>query len=59
DFGSIDVFGRSQLTFKGWPVYKFGQDAQRGDNFGVGFPRPGVWPIINPDTPEAPEKEGE
>ncbi|MEO1009652.1 MAG: hypothetical protein AAFX53_00005, partial [Bacteroidota bacterium] len=56
DFGSIDVFGRSQLTFKGWPVYKFGQDAQRGDNFGVGFPRPGVWPIINPDTPEAPEK---
>lgn len=35
-------------------MYYFGQDAQRGDNFGVGFPTAGVWPILNPDTEVAP-----
>ena len=55
DFGTINVFGRSQLTYRGWPVYTFGQDSMRGDNFGVGFPRAGVWPIINQDTEPAPE----
>ena len=58
DFGSIDVFGRQQLTYKGWPLYYFGQDAQRGDNFGVGFPVAGVWPIVNPDTEVAPDAGG-
>ncbi|WP_243414909.1 hypothetical protein [Flagellimonas aquimarina] len=58
DFGSIDVFGRNQLTYKGWPLYYFGQDAQRGDNFGVGFPVAGVWPILNPDTEVAPQATG-
>jgi predicted lipoprotein with Yx(FWY)xxD motif len=54
DFGTIDVFGRTQLTYKGWPLYYFGQDAQRGDNKGVSFPVPGgVWPIANTDTPVA------
>ncbi|WP_245625580.1 hypothetical protein [Flagellimonas eckloniae] len=57
DFGSIDVFGRQQVTYKGWPLYYFGQDAQRGDNFGVGFPAAGIWPILNTDTEEAPEAE--
>ncbi|MEO9513574.1 MAG: hypothetical protein ABJN84_09930 [Flavobacteriaceae bacterium] len=55
DFGSIDVFGSTQLTYKGWPLYYFGQDAQRGDNFGVGFPAAGIWPILNPDIETAPE----
>lgn len=55
DFGTTDVFGRTQLTYKGWPLYYFGQDAQRGDNFGVGFPAAGVWPIVNPDTETAPD----
>ena len=59
DFGSIDVFGRQQLTYKGWPLYYFGQDEARGDNYGVGFPAPGVWPIVNPDTEVAPEPENE
>ncbi len=54
DFGTIDVFGRSQLTYKGWPLYYFGQDVARGDNFGINFPAPGVWPIANVDTPGAP-----
>lgn len=53
DFGSIDVFGRQQITYKGWPLYFFGQDIQRGDNYGVGFPAAGVWPILNQDTQAA------
>jgi len=55
DFASIDVFGQSQITYKGWPLYKFGQDEKRGDNYGVGFPRAGVWPTVNDDTETAPE----
>lgn len=57
DFGSIDVFGRQQLTYRGWPLYHFGQDQGRGDNFGVGFPSAGIWPIANLDTEIAPEPE--
>ncbi len=50
DFGEIDVFGEPQLTFKGWPVYYFGDDTERGDNKGVSYPAAGVWPIINNAT---------
>ncbi len=57
DFGAIAIFGESQLTYKGWPLYTFGGDENRGDNFGVGFPVAGVWPILNPDTENAPEPE--
>ncbi len=57
DFGSIDVFGQAQITYKGWPLYTFGQDENRGDNFGVGFPQAGVWPTVNNDTDPAPEVE--
>lgn len=45
DFGSINVNGRDQLTFKGWPLYFFGQDIARGENQGVSVPAPGVWPV--------------
>lgn len=45
-FGSIDVFGKKQLTFKGWPLYYFGADNQaRGNTKGVSVPTPGVWPV--------------
>lgn len=54
DFGTISVYGRSQLTYKGWPLYYFGQDANRGDNKGISFPAPGVWPIVNVNTTVAP-----
>lgn len=55
DFSSIKVFGRDQLTYKGWPLYYFDQDlATRGLNKGITFPRLGVWPIVNATTPEAP-----
>ncbi len=57
DFGTIDVFGRTQITYKGWPLYYFGQDAARGDNTGISFPAPGVWPIVNVNTTMAPEPE--
>jgi len=54
DFGTINVFGKTQLTYKGWPLYYFGQDAIRGDNKGISFPKPSVWPIVNVDTAMAP-----
>ncbi len=54
DFDTIDVFGRPQLTYKGWPLYYFVQDIARGDNYGVGFPAAGIWPTVNPDTESAP-----
>jgi predicted lipoprotein with Yx(FWY)xxD motif len=54
DFSSIDVYGKTQITYKGWPLYYFGQDLSRGDNKGISFPVPGVWPIANTDTPMAP-----
>lgn len=46
NFKAITVFGKKQLTYKGWPLYYFGQDgAVRGSNKGISFPAPGVWPV--------------
>jgi predicted lipoprotein with Yx(FWY)xxD motif len=53
DFGKIDVFGHEQLTYKGNPLYYFGQDMARGDNKGISYPSPGIWPIVNETTMEA------
>jgi predicted lipoprotein with Yx(FWY)xxD motif len=53
DFGEITVNGSPQLTYKGWPVYYFGGDANKGDTKGVSVPTPGVWPVINENTAEA------
>lgn len=54
-FSTIDVYGKKQLTYKGWPMYYFGQDNQtRGMTKGVSFPKAGVWPILNLDSPVAP-----
>jgi transforming growth factor-beta-induced protein len=45
-FSSIDVHGRKQMTYKGWPLYYFGADGNvRGSNKGVSVPSPGVWPV--------------
>ncbi|MCB0630818.1 MAG: T9SS type A sorting domain-containing protein [Saprospiraceae bacterium] len=52
-FDVIDVFGRQQLTYKGWPLYYFGQDAERGDTKGVSVPQPGVWPVAVAGVEEA------
>ncbi|MGX5820417.1 COG4315 family predicted lipoprotein [Chitinophaga lutea] len=56
DFSTISVFGRKQLTYKGWPLYYFGPDAQvRGKTKGVSVPQPGVWPVITAKTGIAPQ----
>jgi predicted lipoprotein with Yx(FWY)xxD motif len=55
DFGEIDVHGRQQLTFKGWPLYYFGQDVAQGDNKGISFPTPGKWPVVNGNSAAAPQ----
>ena len=46
-FATTTVFGKTQLTYKGWPLYYFGQDGRiRGSNKGVSFPVPGgIWPV--------------
>ncbi len=53
-FSVIDVHGRQQLCYKGWPLYYFGQDnMMRGLNKGVSFPQPGIWPVAQADLPLA------
>lgn len=52
-FAEITVHGKKQLTYKGWPLYYFGQDAARGDTKGIDFPVLGIWPVLNADSPEA------
>jgi len=53
-FSIITVFGKSQLTYNGWPLYYFGQDANiRGANKGISFPSPGIWPVPVKDSPLA------
>ncbi|QNF35510.1 hypothetical protein HUW51_23400 [Adhaeribacter swui] len=54
-FSTTDVFGKKQLTYKGWPLYYFGPDANtRGNNKGVSVPAPGIWPVITKDIAAAP-----
>jgi predicted lipoprotein with Yx(FWY)xxD motif len=54
-FAVIDVFGKKQMTYKGWPLYYFGQDAKRGDTKGVSVgPTPGFWSVLNATTLVAP-----
>lgn len=58
DFNSTTAIaapGHTQITYKGWPLYYFGPDAGvRGATKGVSVPKPGVWPIVYTDSPEAP-----
>jgi predicted lipoprotein with Yx(FWY)xxD motif/plastocyanin len=52
-FDMIDVFGRQQLTYKGWPLYYFGADSLRGMATGVSVPNPGIWPVAVASLEEA------
>jgi len=56
DFNKINVFGKIQITYRGWPLYYFGPDSlKRGNTKGVSVPKPGIWPIVNQNTtPAAP-----
>jgi len=49
---TISVSGKIQLTYKGWPLYYFGQDNTRGDTKGVSIAK---WNILEADVPEAPQ----
>jgi predicted lipoprotein with Yx(FWY)xxD motif len=54
-FSSITVFTKPQLTYKGWPVYRFGPDAgTRGNTKGVSVPTPGIWPVMDQASVVAP-----
>lgn len=54
-FGEFTAHGdRQQLTYKGWPVYYFSNDTERGDTKGVSVPEPGVWPVVQGDIEAAP-----
>ena len=52
-FQTITAAGKKQLTYKGWPLYHFGQDLIRGSNKGVGAAAPGVFPVAVKDMAEA------
>jgi predicted lipoprotein with Yx(FWY)xxD motif len=52
-FTIITTFGKTQLAYKGHPLYFFGQDnSVRGSTKGVSFPTPGlaVWKVNNSST---------
>ncbi|GAB3548125.1 hypothetical protein [Spirosoma fluminis] len=51
---ATNAVGKAQLSYKGWPLYYFGNDTERGNTKGVSFPRPGVWPVVNTTSPAAP-----
>ena len=60
-FGSFTIYGKKQLTYKGWPMFYYGPDADsqglfRGSNKGVSVPKPNVWPVFLKDIPAAPKK---
>ena len=60
-FGNIMVAGHHQLTYNGWPLYHFGQDAGiRGSTKGVSVPVPGKWPVAvqNMNMPPQKQKSG-
>jgi len=52
-FGTITVAGRKQMTYKGWPLYNFGQDATRGSNKAVSVFTPGIWSVAVKNVIEA------
>jgi len=49
-FGNITVFGKKQMTYKGWPLYYFGKDSLRGLTLAVSVPTPGKWPVAVKDV---------
>ncbi|MBE7175269.1 MAG: hypothetical protein INR69_02625 [Mucilaginibacter polytrichastri] len=52
DFSETDVFGKKQISFKGWPTYYFGPDAMKqGVTKGVSIPN---WQIMYGELAAAP-----
>jgi predicted lipoprotein with Yx(FWY)xxD motif len=53
-FTTTAVFGKSQLSFNGWPLYYFGADSShRGSTKAVSI-GPNKWPVVTQSTPAAP-----
>jgi predicted lipoprotein with Yx(FWY)xxD motif len=53
-FTSTAVFGKTQLTYNGWPLYYYGPDSShRGSTKAVSI-GPNKWPVVNAATPAAP-----
>jgi predicted lipoprotein with Yx(FWY)xxD motif len=46
DFGELDTPGGKQVTFRGYPLYRFFKDAQPGDTTGQGVG--GIWFVVDP-----------
>jgi predicted lipoprotein with Yx(FWY)xxD motif len=45
-FSTTAVYGHTQLTYNGWPLYYFGKDMGiRGNTLGVSVGGPGKWPV--------------
>jgi len=57
DFTTINVYGKTQYTYKGWPMYYYGTDSLiRGKTLGVSVGRqPGFWPVFLQSSLEAPK----
>ncbi len=54
-FTTTNVFGRTQLSYNGWPLYHFGDDGgARGSTKGITFGAPGRWPVPVKNMPAAP-----
>jgi predicted lipoprotein with Yx(FWY)xxD motif len=58
-FKVMDVFGKKQLTYNGWPLYYYGADNMvRGSNKGITIPpsQPAgsIWRVVNGTLPAAP-----
>jgi predicted lipoprotein with Yx(FWY)xxD motif len=53
-FTTTNVFGKTQLTYNGYPLYYFGADSsKRGNTKGVSI-GPKKWPVATSTTPAAP-----
>lgn len=55
---TVAAINKKQLTYKGWPLYYFVQDANRGDNKGIIIPKERpvgtVWPVLQLNATVAP-----
>lgn len=52
----VKILGKKQMTFKGWPLYYYYKDLQRGHNKSITIgPTPGAfWPVLTLEKPTAP-----
>lgn len=56
DVITVAAINKKQLTYKGWPLYYYASDTNRGDNQGIGIGKgPGLtWPVLQLNIAIAP-----